>query len=498
MVGEFTTLLTSLSAAFSPVAIATGAGGGLADAQSSIMAATAAASAAATVYQATLPVDTANILDAASATVESYQTMPPVVGLDVSGALSAVSAAAAVAANAASEMTSPSVDVVAASSFSLPSFSGLDNPLVAYDTALRAHPLETKTLTAAALATAGDCFAQKLSSAYDSQSFEYDVKRGAAFATFGASYTGAFQAYWFDYLNAHLVGLGVDLGVWGSPYIPPPSSEVLAAAKVAVNQFVVVPALYMPLFFAVTGALGGLDLEASLERMRSLYGPILRRNYAFWLPVQFLAFVALPLEYQVPVLTVASLLWTVILSSLGSGKVAASLPDSPEVVPPQWVGGTPSVLAEVSAAEIEVSVDELVDLVTLEDVTEAVGDGLPEAALVVAGIAIAGGLSGVPEVLSGVPGVLSDAPTGSLPNAIDGAVAAMGEDGGAMGAILQDALEAQAIPIALALGAGGEAVSNAAEEVASNLEEEEECVEEEEECVVLEEEEEEEDEAVKA
>ena len=74
-------------------------------------------------------------------------------------------------------------------------------------------------------------------------------------------------------LNAHLVGLGVDLGVWGSPYIPPPSSEVLAAAKVAVNQFVVVPALYMPLFFAVTGALGGLNLEASLERMRSLYGP---------------------------------------------------------------------------------------------------------------------------------------------------------------------------------------------------------------------------------
>ena len=109
--------------------------------------------------------------------------------------------------------------------------------------------------------------------------FVYDARRGIAFLLFGGGYTGAFQAVWFNWLNAHLVGLGVWLHVWGTSIMPPPTPEVLAAVKVAINQFVAIPLLYMPLFFAMTGALGGLDVPASIERMRTLYVPILRRNY---------------------------------------------------------------------------------------------------------------------------------------------------------------------------------------------------------------------------
>lgn len=159
------------------------------------------------------------------------------------------------------------------------------NPFGGYELALRQAPFATKVLTAGSLACIGDAIAQRLSGglsalvAPQEEGFVYDVKRGAAFLIFGAAYTGAFQAVWFDWLNAHLVGIGIWLHIWATSLVPPPSPEVLAAAKVAINQFAVVPLLYMPLFFAITGALGGLDVNASIERMRTLYAPILKRNY---------------------------------------------------------------------------------------------------------------------------------------------------------------------------------------------------------------------------
>lgn len=102
------------------------------------------------------------------------------------------------------------------------------------------------------------------------------------------------------------------------------------------------------------------------------------------------------------------------------------------------------------------SVDELTDSITLEDVTDAIGsaDGAQQAALIVAGIAVASSGGGQVAELA----ELAELTTGA-----------------AMGALK----EAQAIPIALALGGAGDAVSSAAEEVLDETGDSEEQVEEE-------------------
>lgn len=256
----------------------------------------------------------------------------------------------------------------------------------------------------------------------------YDPKRGLAFAAFGGIYTGFFQHFWFSFLSEHIAGWGEALKLWGPPHsdaqwwrwfdlparlahtwhglldgpplapvLPPPSPLMLATAKLCVNQLLAIPLANMPLFFAITGALGGLTPTQSIARARSLYAPLLRRNYAFWFPVQFVQFMYLPTAWQVPYVCVASLCWTVLLSRIGGSTappVAASLVVAYETEPATTTassnanasneGGTAvldsNVVEEVEEVVRVVAVPEdpvnaLMDSVLFVDLRQALIDG---------------------------------------------------------------------------------------------------------------------------
>ena len=248
--------------------------------------------------------------------------------------------------------------------------------LQSYQASLTENPITTKLITSAILTSVGDAIAQYGSKG--DEPFQYDAKRGICFLGFGALYTGVFQHFWFQFLSSHIREWGEFFNVWGpsraslpveflyplkqwwmyfdivSGMENPPTDIALATGKLAINQFLVIPALYMPLFFALTGALANLNIEKSIERAITMYPSLLIRNYFYWLPMQFLQFLVIPAPWQIPFISAASLVWTVILSS-----VATSQPQT--IV---YEGASPDGLVLAQANDIT-------DDVTLEDIEKA-------------------------------------------------------------------------------------------------------------------------------
>ncbi len=235
----------------------------------------------------------------------------------------------------------------------------------------------------------------------------------------------------------------------------PPTQTLLAAAKVAVNQFAIIPLVYMPLFFATTGALGGLDIDKSIARARSLYVPLLQRNYLFWLPVQFFQFLVLPADYQIPFVCAASLCWTVILSSIG-GTPSAS-PSS--IVAYESVENNDLVKAVAVDAG---AVNTIIDAVNVEDVRKA----LVPRQVIDAVETVGDALGGVPDKVGASAGGLT---VGLLASAADDAIigSAVGAAFGSEAQVgIAVASEAQVgIAVASVIGAG---VGYLAAEVASS------------------------------
>jgi hypothetical protein len=211
----------------------------------------------------------------------------------------------------------------------------LSSALQAYSHSLALHPLETKVVTAAVLAVGGDALAQLR------ECEPYDTRRAASFVLFDTCYRGAFQHATFPLIAQTFQGYALHSLL---PYIP---LEVCAAiSRTGANQLCVVPVVYYPLFFAVTGAVQGLDFDASVRRAREKFLPLMKRNLVYWIPVQYVQFAYVPAEWQVPYICMAGLLWNVILSAIAGRAEECPMPLQQEE------RAVPSVAAASPAADV--------------------------------------------------------------------------------------------------------------------------------------------------
>ena len=113
---------------------------------------------------------------------------------------------------------------------------------------------------------------------------------------------GGIAALVFD-LNQHSLGLGSDA-----------TKYFAVAEQTLCSQLVIVPLLYYPVFYTVTGLLQQLTFNETVQRAKETFVPLMKRNLLFWIPVQFVQFGFVEENLQVPFLAVCGLVWTIILS----------------------------------------------------------------------------------------------------------------------------------------------------------------------------------------
>jgi hypothetical protein len=209
-------------------------------------------------------------------------------------------------------------------SFTVASLNDISfDPLSGYKELLKNHPLPTKMMTGATLAVCGDAIAQTQSKTNDEDSvFEYDKARGASFAVFDMAYR-ALQHFAFPIIVATCHGqyLGSISILSNNNMID--TTQLAAMEQTLSSQLGIVPFLYYPAFFTLTGAIQGLTSSQALTRAKENFLPLMKRNLLFWIPVQFIQFGYIQEDLQIPFLSVAGLAWTFILSVYaGSAKTS--------------------------------------------------------------------------------------------------------------------------------------------------------------------------------
>ena len=170
-----------------------------------------------------------------------------------------------------------------------------DALLTSYQYALKTDPLRTQVATGAALAVAGDAIAQRASG-----SKKYDSKRAVSFASFDACWRAVQH---FSYPPMIALCQGNVLGA----LLPNDHGIAAALEQALVSQVIFIPLLYYPFFYAITGFVQGLTVVETVDRAKVSFWPLMRRNWLFWIPVQFCVFVAVPENAQISVLIAAGL-----------------------------------------------------------------------------------------------------------------------------------------------------------------------------------------------
>lgn len=199
-----------------------------------------------------------------------------------------------------------------------------------YKHALDENPLQVKIITGCSLAVVGDAIAQSVAPG------DYNKKRAAAFVVFDAVWRTVQQVTYGPIIqtcngafSAALLG-HLPLSNIQDRLLNEDTVTVLGAIEqTLVSQLLLIPLLYYPIFYAVTGFVQSLTPKQTITRAQETFIQLMKRNLLFWIPVQFGAFYFVEENLQIPVLTACGLIWTVILS-LSAGNVNTSSEEEKE------------------------------------------------------------------------------------------------------------------------------------------------------------------------
>jgi len=183
-----------------------------------------------------------------------------------------------------------------------------------YSSAIHYHPLLTHVVTGGVLAVIGDALAQK-----QEKAATYNEKRAVSFCAFDMSYR-ALQHYAFPWIVSNFRGeyCMEFLSDFGLQEDDPTVCSAIEGTLV--NQLVIVPIIYYPIFFLLTAMVQGMTINDGCERAKSKFTPLMQRHLIFWLPIQYLQFRYIEEDLQIPFVCLVGLGWTVILS-LVAGNV---------------------------------------------------------------------------------------------------------------------------------------------------------------------------------
>ena len=198
-----------------------------------------------------------------------------------------------------------------------------------YRQQLLVDPLKTKVLTGITLAILGDALAQSQQSKTNRE--PYNIKRALSFAAFDGCYRAVQQLTYPPMIKLCCGKFTIALlvAVMGTTTTSAISSNqeqlihILASIEqTLVSQLVIIPTVYYPVFYAVTGAVQGLTMNESIQRAKDTFVPLMKRNLLFWIPVQFGTFAFIEENLQIPILIACGLIWTIILSITAGSTVA--------------------------------------------------------------------------------------------------------------------------------------------------------------------------------
>lgn len=176
----------------------------------------------------------------------------------------------------------------------------LSDAWTAYNAALEASPLATKSITAGTILGAADLAGQTIENNIKEVDTKIDVGRFVRFAIFGFVLQAPWNHFYYQILDGAL----------------PPTEDPLTATtgvKVVIDQFVQAP-IFTGLIFLFLGTLEGKSLDEVKSQLDENYSDTMIANWKLWVPATMVNLAFCPPVLRVLFLNIVFFFWSIFLS----------------------------------------------------------------------------------------------------------------------------------------------------------------------------------------